>query len=86
MNKISLFLILVMLNSCGTVFGGRIDDCQRTKPKQGKRQLRHWAILGDVAPSFIVAAAFGVFPYGAIVWTGIDLLTHGIYKPCPKNK
>lgn len=55
---------------CGTVFGGKISQCQQTKPLPGqaKRQIRPAAFIGDlcVAPLFLA----------------IDFATGGIYKPC----
>ena len=45
MKKILIALLIVTtLASCGTILGGPITDCQKTKPKTGHRTLR-WAPL-----------------------------------------
>lgn len=63
-------LIAASLSSCATVFGGRVSDCQRTKPAEGKpaRPIRAVALIADVL----------LFWPGAIV----DFATGAIYKPC----
>ncbi len=73
--KISaVLLITASLTSCATVFGGKISDCQRTKPAEGKppRQIRAAALILDVA---------FLFPLGP----AIDFATGAIYKPCTKK-
>lgn len=79
MKKINLrsikFLLVVvvasmMLSSCATILGGRIDNCQSTPPRNsGKpRQIRvGWLILDVIC---------GLIP------VGVDFLTTAIYKPC----
>ncbi len=71
--KITLALMLVSsLSSCATVFGGRVSDCQRTKPAQGEpsRPLRAGALIADIL----------------LFWPGliVDFATGAIYKPCNK--
>jgi hypothetical protein len=63
-------LILIMCSGCGTILGGKITACQKTKPAPGqpKRQIRPAALIGDIA---------------AGGWcTVIDFIDGGIYKPC----
>lgn len=63
-------LIVTQLSSCATVFGGRVSECQRTKPAAGQpaRALRAGALIADIL----------LFWPGAI----IDFATGAIYKPC----
>lgn len=74
MKKFKLFalvlLTVIALESCATVFGGRVSDCQRTKPNKGqpKREIRAAALIIDVC-------------LGA-VWVAVDFITGAIYKPC----
>lgn len=78
MKKIVTFSMIVitavMFSSCATVFGGRVSDCQRTKPAAGQpgRELRAAALVCDVL----------FFLPGAI----IDFATGAIYRPCSSNK
>lgn len=75
-NKIlSLVAVLILatsVSSCATVFGGKVSDCQRTKPAEGQpsRKVRVGALIADVL----------LFWPGAIV----DFATGAIYKPCNK--
>jgi predicted small secreted protein len=73
MKKTVLALIVVsfMISSCATLFGGKISDCQRTKPKLGEasRKIRIVPLLLDG-------------PWGL----AIDFMTGAIYKPCDKKK
>ena len=64
-----LALIMTAMSSCATVFGGRISEYQRTKPKSGEptRPIRAVALIADVI----------LFWPGAIV----DFATGAIYKP-----
>lgn len=55
---------------CGTILGGKITDCQKTKPATGKRQIRPVALVVDLA--------CGGVP------TLVDFLDGAIYKPCNK--
>lgn len=57
-------------SSCATVFGGRISDCQRTKPLPGQpaRQVRIVALVADII----------IFWPGAV----IDFADNAIYTPC----
>ena len=68
-----LFLLAaccIMLSSCATVFGGKISECQKTKPAPGKpkRELRVPVLLIDI------------FTGG--LWTIVDFADGAIYKPC----
>lgn len=72
-NAVAFVLILVTLSSCATVFGGRVSECQRTKPAPGEpaRAIRGGALVADLL----------LFWPGAIV----DFATGAIYKPCDKK-
>jgi len=73
MKKTILALVLVsfMISSCATIFGGKISDCQRTKPKLGEaaRKIRIVPLLLDCGVGLV-----------------IDFATGAIYKPCDKKK
>ncbi|HEV7350235.1 hypothetical protein [Telluribacter sp.] len=58
------------MTSCATLFGGKVADCQRIKPKEGQpqRQVRVGALVADIL----------LFAPAAI----IDFATGAIYKPC----
>jgi hypothetical protein len=60
----------IFSTSCATVFGGSVDECQRTKPSPGQpaRQVRAAALVCDIL----------------LFWPGVfvDFATHAIYKPC----
>ncbi|MGB8490323.1 MAG: hypothetical protein WCE64_04640 [Bacteroidales bacterium] len=64
------FILIMILPSCATVFGGKITDCQRTKPAPGQpqREVRAGALIADIL----------LFVPGVIV----DFATGAIYKPC----
>lgn len=77
MNKIvkGIFTISfasILLSSCATVLGGKVSECQRTKPRSGEpsRSVRAGALIADII----------LFWPGAIV----DFVTGAIYKPCDK--
>lgn len=69
----SVFILSIcisfLFSSCATVFGGRVSEAQRTKPKQGEpaRAIRGGALVADIL----------LFWPGAIV----DFATGAIYKP-----
>ncbi len=74
MKKIILrqFLILAILasmSSCATVFGGRITQYQKTKPRGGgqQREIRTGALIADIL----------------LFWPGtiVDFATGAIYRP-----
>lgn len=67
-----IFSSVIFLQSCATVLGGPITDCQRTKPAEGEpgRKVRAVALIADVI----------IFP----PLIAIDFATHAIYKPCRK--
>jgi hypothetical protein len=71
---VSAFLITVICSSCATVFGGRVSDCQKTKPLPGEksRQLRPIPFVWQLVT-------------GNIVGLAIDFTTGAIYKPCTKK-
>ena len=68
-NVIALLLIAVMFSSCATVFGGKVNDQQRTKPVAGQpaRKVRVGALIADII----------LFPPSLIV----DFATGAIYRP-----
>jgi UPF0716 family protein affecting phage T7 exclusion len=68
-----LFLVIMIaytLTSCATVFGGKVSECQRTKPKAGEpsRKIRAGAMVADIL----------------LFWPGliVDFATGAMYKPC----
>jgi hypothetical protein len=68
---IAAVLILCVLQSCATVFGGRVNSYQRTKPLPGQeqRRMRVGAFIADIL----------------LFWPGliVDFATAAIYKPTP---
>ena len=74
MKKIKLFaailLIVVVLPSCATIFGGPVSTCQKTKPAPGQpqREVRVGALVLDIL-LFLPAVV-------------VDFATSAIYKPC----
>lgn len=73
MKKMKNFIVIgfvsIMLTSCATLFGGRVTEHQKTKPKAGEqqRQIRVVPLVADLLlfwPSLIV-----------------DFATGAIYKP-----
>ena len=75
MNKIvkgifTLSIASILLSSCATVLGGKVSECQRTKPSavEPSRSVRAGALIADII----------LFWPGAIV----DFVTGAIYKPC----
>lgn len=71
---VAIALIATSLSSCATVFGGRVSECQRTKPAAGQpaRQVRTVALIANVL----------LFWPGAIV----DFATGAAYRPCESSK
>ena len=69
---LAVVLIAITLSSCATVFGGRVSECQRTKPATGEpsRAIRGGALVADIL----------------LFWpsTIVDFATGAIYKPCNK--
>ncbi len=67
---LAIGLIAASLSSCATVFGGRVTDCQRTRPAAGQptRSIRAGALIADII----------------LFWPGtiVDFATGAIYKPC----
>jgi hypothetical protein len=65
-----LVLTMFYCTGCATVFGGRVDDCQRTRPSSGEpsRRVRAGAMIADIL----------------LFWPGliVDFATTAIYKPC----
>ena len=77
MKKLVNFVIVsacscFLFSSCATVFGGRVSDSQRTKPKDGEpsRAIRGGALIADIV----------------LFWPGtiVDFATGAIYKPAKK--
>jgi hypothetical protein len=67
--KLVLLIFVVSLNSCATIFGGRVSEYQRIKPLAGEpsRKIRGVALVADIL----------LFWPGAIV----DFATGAIYQP-----
>ena len=70
LNALAILTIAATLSSCATVFGGRVTDCQRTRPMAGQpsREIRGAALVCDIL----------LFWPGAV----IDFATGAIYRPC----
>jgi len=72
MNVAAMLIVAATLSSCATVFGGKVSQCQRTKPAKGKpaRGIRAGALIADIL----------------LFWPGVivDFATGAIYKPCGK--
>ena len=68
----ALLMAVCILSSCATVFGGKIDQCQKTKPVPGT-PVRSLRVVPFVANIILFWPA--VF---------IDLGTGAAYKPCKK--
>ncbi len=66
---IAIGFIALMMSSCATVFGGRVNAYQKTKPGPGEqqREVRVVALIADII----------LFAPGLIV----DFATGAIYKP-----
>ena len=72
MKKLLLIITCtIVLSSCGVLFGGRISQCQKKKPDTGHREIRPFALVGDII----------WFPY---ITLPIDFATGAIYRPCQK--
>jgi predicted small secreted protein len=73
LNFIAITIITMSLTSCATVFGGKVSDCQRTKPVAGEpsRKVRAGALIANIV----------------LFWPGliVDFATGAIYKPCEKK-
>ena len=65
-------VVVSSLTSCASVFGGKVSDCQRTKPVAGlpSRKVRVVPLIANIL----------LFPPALIV----DFTTGAIYKPCDK--
>ncbi|MBO6828561.1 hypothetical protein [Allomuricauda sp.] len=65
----ALGLMVIMLSSCATIFGGKVTQYQKTKPAPGEqqREVRVVALIADIV----------FFWPGAIV----DFATGAIYRP-----
>ena len=68
----AIVLIVLTLSSCATIFGGKVSQCQKTKPAAGQpsRSVRAGALVADIL----------------LFWpaTIVDFATGAIYKPCNK--
>jgi hypothetical protein len=60
--------MLMVFTSCGTILGGRVQTCQKIKPTFNKREIRPWALAGDILLAPIALP--------------VDFFTGAIYKPC----
>jgi hypothetical protein len=70
-----LCFAMATLTSCGTICGGHVTDCQKTKPTDGThRKIRPAALFFDI---------FCPVPGLAVI---IDCITGGMYKPCTDKK
>ena len=69
----AIVLAVSTMTSCATVFGGKVSECQRTKPATGEpaRQVRVGALIANII----------LFAPGLIV----DFATGAAYKPCDKK-
>lgn len=69
----AIVLAVTTMTSCATVFGGKVSECQRTKPAAGEpaRQVRVGALIANIL----------LFTPGLIV----DFATGAAYKPCEKK-
>lgn len=72
---LAIAFIATSLSSCAAMFGGKVSDCQRTKPAAGQPARRI-----KTAP-FILDLIF--FP---IIGTIVDFATGVIYEPCETPK
>lgn len=66
---IAIVFVAFMMTSCATVFGGKVNAYQKTKPGPGEqqREVRVVALIADII----------LFAPGLIV----DFATGAIYKP-----
>lgn len=68
-NTFVITMIVCVLSSCATVFGGKVSQAQRTPPKAGEptRPIRAVALIADIV----------------LFWPGliVDFATGAIYKP-----
>lgn len=70
----TLIFLTLLQSGCGTLYGGRISDCQKHRPPQGQPSR---AIRG-VAFTFDVVTGIFLFEIPTIV----DFADGAIYKPC----
>lgn len=70
---VAIVLAVSTMTSCATVFGGKVSECQKTKPGAGEpsRQVRVGALIANIL----------LFTPGLIV----DFATGAAYKPCEKK-
>jgi len=71
---LSSLAVVLMLSSCATICGGKISDCQKTKPTDGTHRALRWWVCIPVIP-------FNWGPVGVIV----DLADGAAYRPCVKK-
>ncbi len=64
----------ILFQSCATIFGGEVSDCQRTKPAPGQpsREIRVVPLVLDI--------------FCGLIWVAVDFATGAIYKPCVTQK
>lgn len=71
MKKLICFSLLAVigLNSCGTICGGKITDCQKHKPVAGSREIRPAALAFDILTGGVLALV-------------VDFADGAMYRPC----
>jgi hypothetical protein len=68
--SIATLTIILANTACGTIWGGRLTECQKQKPKDGStREIRPVALIGDLL----------FFPVISLI---VDFADGGVYKPC----
>src|SRR5437870_4461867 len=65
---LALGVVLLLSTSCGTILGGGVQACQKRKPNIEHREIRPFALAGDLLMAPIALP--------------IDFYTGAIYKPC----
>ena len=73
----SAAIILFFQCGCATLFGGKVTQCQKTKPAKGEahRKIKSGAFIVDVI------VGLGIFQ----IPLAIDFLTRAIYQPCDNS-
>jgi hypothetical protein len=72
--SIAIIAVLFSASSCGTILGGKISECQKTKPASGSRAVRPAALIFDIIGPLPIIAAI------------VDFADGGMYKPCADKK
>ena len=68
-----LVVMTICMSSCATVLGGKVTDCQRTRPssEEPSREVRVGALIADI-----------ILFLPAVI---VDFATGAIYRPCDKK-